>query len=110
MIRHPIKVTLVATGFLVLVLTFISHSTISSKQEVFDQANAETLIKYGLAQIDVPKPVEVEKVVLVIPPEAPLTVPIAKSAKKEIKKVESNVCTRHGMHKVTYGRRWRCKK
>ncbi len=106
MIRHPIKTTLVVTGFLVILFTFISHRTVGSKQEIFDQANAETLIRYGLAQIDVPKPVEVERVVMVIPPEAPL--PVAKPAKKE--KVESNTCTRHGMRKVTYGKRWRCKK
>jgi hypothetical protein len=108
MIKRPIEATLVVTGFLVILFTFISHRTVSSKQEVFDQTNAETLIRYGTAQINAPKAVEVEKVVLVIPPEAPLTVPIAKPAKKE--KVESNTCTRHGMHKVTYGRRWRCKK
>jgi hypothetical protein len=108
MIKHPLKTTAGIVAVLVLTFTLISHRAVSSKQEVFDQANAETLIRYGTAQINAPKAVEVERVVLVIPPEAPLTVPIAKPAKKE--KIESNTCTRHNMRKITYGRRWRCKK
>jgi hypothetical protein len=29
-------------------------------------------------------------------------------AKRKLQYVERDVCTRHGMHKVTYGKRWKC--
>jgi type IV secretory pathway protease TraF len=102
MIRNPIATTLSIIGLVVLLFTFVSYRAVNSKE---DEVKADAFIKYGLARIDVPKPIEVERVVLVIPPET-VPVPVPKPV---MKKAESNVCTRHGMRKVTYGRRWKCR-
>jgi hypothetical protein len=102
MIKNPIATTLSIIGLVVVLFTFISYRAVSSKD---DEVKADAFIRYGLARIDVPKPIEIERVVLVIPPE---TVPVP-APKPVMKKVETNVCTRHGMRKVTYGRRWHCR-
>jgi type IV secretory pathway protease TraF len=106
MIKNPIATTLSIIGLVVLLFTFVSYRAVSSKE---DEVKADAFIRYGLARIDVPKPIEIERVVLVIPPET-VPMPAPKPAVKSEKKIESNVCTRHGMRKVSYGKRWRCKR
>jgi hypothetical protein len=42
------------------------------------------------------------------PIKEPVKAPAVKIASAE--KPERNICTRHGMHKVTLGRTWRCRR
>jgi uncharacterized protein YwlG (UPF0340 family) len=71
--------------------------------------SAELANNIIVTDITVPKIVQVETVKMVPEivalPDSSEGKPVAK---RKLQYVERDVCTRHGMHKVTYGKRWKC--
>ena len=84
----------------------------------FDETWSETVRVIGLGKADrltmESKPVVTERIVAVpaalnVPPVA-MPVEADKPAVRRRRHVAVDVCTRHGLRKVTYGKRWRCRK
>jgi hypothetical protein len=62
----------------------------------------EALNRPKVVQTESVKPIEPDPLMAVLSTE-----PAAPAPRR---KAESDICTRHGMHKVWYGSRWRCRK
>lgn len=59
---------------------------------------------------DVVPAVHVEQVEVAAAEEIPLPVPRPQPRVRSIRKAQLDICQRHGMHRVDYGRRWRCRR
>jgi hypothetical protein len=121
--RHSLGIALAAAALVslgsTLAITRIPSRAAAVAEERFDAAWRDVMVPVTLKKADMEKSAFVDapaKVVTErISPGAPASVPpvvvMADEDKPAIRRRRYvDVCARHGMHKVTHGRRWRCRK
>jgi hypothetical protein len=125
--RHSIGIALAAAALVSLGST-LAITRIPSRaapiaaavaEERFDAAWRDVIVPVTLKKADMEKSAFADAPAKVITerisPGAPASVPpvvvMADEDKPAIRRRRYvDVCTRHGMHKVTHGKRWRCRK
>ena len=87
-------------------------------QDKFDEAWIDTMKPLVLKSADMekhvstdPRPIQTERILtepVAAPPPIPPVIMVDEVRPSRKRHEHSDVCVRHGMHKVTIGRRWRC--
>ena len=121
--RHSLGIALAAAALVslgsTLAITRIPSRAAAVAEERFDAAWRDVMVPVTLKKADMEKSAFVDapaKVVTErISPGAPASVPpvvvMADEDKPAIRRRRYvDVCTRHGLRKITHGKRWRCRK
>jgi hypothetical protein len=112
-----LKLALGGAAAMSLLLVFFASRDAPKPASKFDDAFSETnpaILKKSDRIIPLSKPIVTERVIPDPPESVPPVVerpkPVPREDTEKRRRHVSNVCERHGMRKVTIGRRWRCRR
>lgn len=108
------KIALGAVAIFSLLFVFATQRKPEPVMARFEEANWDTAVLKKADRLE-PKPIVTERIIpdppeRSVPPVVELPVPVQRKVVEKHRRHVSNVCERHGMRKVNYGRRWRCRK
>jgi len=112
MMNSHLKLTLGGAAVLSMIMVFAAgrSPSVVAEEPSFDANWREAAVAVTLATTQIPEP-KVVKTEIVLPEIIAKPEELTPKLKRKLVVMERrDVCARHNMRKVQYGRRWRCKR
>lgn len=119
-----ISIALTGSAIISLMVVFATRNDVSQtvgttvSAREFDQDWLDAMKVFALQQAEIikanstaPRVIQIERVEAKPVPDTPISAPLVnKPPAHDERRVNEDVCERHRMHKVWYGKIWRCRK